>query len=126
MAKVELRAWGYRHKTVWHARSEYARNDDGDGFCEIHVNTMEGTWPLLRSWLGPDRGISQEKLPLISAYSSHAQCPAPRQSPPRCPCRRSGLVMGPISQDPEESLSVRRRSGRGDRWRAASCRCHRP
>jgi transposase-like protein len=25
---------------------------------------MEGTWSLLRSWLRPHRGISQEKLPL--------------------------------------------------------------
>lgn len=25
-------------------RSEYARDDDGDGFCEVHVNTMEGFW----------------------------------------------------------------------------------
>src|SRR3954453_3425415 len=40
------------------------RDEDGDGFCEIHVNTMEGTWSLLRSWLRPHRGISQEKLPL--------------------------------------------------------------
>ena len=61
-------AWGYRHKTVCHARGEYARDEDGDGFCEIHVNTMEGTWSLLRSWLRPHRGISQEKLPLYLGF----------------------------------------------------------
>jgi transposase-like protein len=61
---ARLPAWGYRHKTVCHARGEYARDEDGDGFCEIHVNTMEGTWSLLRSWLRPHRGISQERLPL--------------------------------------------------------------
>ena len=61
---ARLPAWGYRHETVCHARGEYARDEDGDGFCEIHVNTMEGTWSLLRSWLRPHRGISQEKLPL--------------------------------------------------------------
>jgi hypothetical protein len=27
--------------------------DDGDGFCEVHVNTIEGFWSLLRSWLRP-------------------------------------------------------------------------
>jgi hypothetical protein len=32
---------------------------DGDGFCEVHVKTMEGFWSLLRSWLHPHRGISQ-------------------------------------------------------------------
>ena len=56
---ARLPAWGYRHKTVCHGRGEYARDEDGDGFCEIHVNTMEGTWSLLRSWLRPHRGISQ-------------------------------------------------------------------
>ena len=56
---ARLPAWGYQHKTVCHARGEYARDEDGDGFCEIHVNTMEGTWSLLRSWRRPHRGISQ-------------------------------------------------------------------
>jgi transposase len=41
----------------------YARDEDGDGFCEVHVNTMEGLWSVLRSWLRPHRGIAQEKLP---------------------------------------------------------------
>ena len=61
---ARLQAWGYRHKTVCHGRGEYARNEDGDGFCEVHVNTIEGFWSLLRSWLRPHRGISQDKLPL--------------------------------------------------------------
>ena len=65
---ARLAAWGYAHKTVCHGRGEYARDEDGDGFCEIHVNTMEGTWSLLRSWLRPHRGISQEKLPLYLAF----------------------------------------------------------
>jgi hypothetical protein len=65
---ARLPAWGYRHATVCHARGEYARDEDGDGFCEIHVNTMEGTWSLLRSWLRPHRGISQEKLPLYLGF----------------------------------------------------------
>lgn len=65
---ARLDAWGYPHKTVCHARGEYARDDDGDGFCEIHVNTMEGVWSLLRSWLRPHRGISQEKLPLYLSF----------------------------------------------------------
>src|SRR3712207_4734242 len=65
---ARLPAWGYRHMTVCHARGEYARDEDGDGFCEVHVNTMEGTWSLLRSWLRPHRGISQEKLPLYLRF----------------------------------------------------------
>jgi transposase len=63
-----LPAWGYQHRTVCHSRGEYARDEDGDGFHEIHVNTMEGFWSLLRSWLRPHRGISQEKLPIYLGF----------------------------------------------------------
>ncbi|MDQ4061014.1 MAG: DDE transposase, partial [Pseudomonadota bacterium] len=49
--------WGYQHKTVCHGRGEYARDEDGDGFCEV-----------LRSWLRPHRGLSQEKLPLYLGF----------------------------------------------------------
>jgi hypothetical protein len=38
---ARLPAWGYGHKTVCHASGEYARDEDGDGFCEVHVNTIE-------------------------------------------------------------------------------------
>jgi hypothetical protein len=55
--------WGYDHETVCHAAGEYARDDDGDGFCEVHVNALEGFWSRLRSWLRSDRGIPQESLP---------------------------------------------------------------
>jgi transposase len=58
-----LPEWGYVHKSVCHSRGECARDEDGDGFHEVHVNTMEGFWSLLRSWLRPHRGISQESLP---------------------------------------------------------------
>ena len=63
-----LEEWGYSHKTVNHSQGEYARDEDGDGYHEIHVNTMEGFWSLLRSWLRPHRGISQEKLPWYLAF----------------------------------------------------------
>ena len=63
-----LEEWGYRHKTVNHSAGEYARDEDGDGFHEVHVNTLEGFWSLLRSWLRPHRGISQEKLPLYLGF----------------------------------------------------------
>ncbi len=63
-----LADWGYRHKTVNHSQGEYARDEDGDGFHEVHINTLEGFWSLLRSWLRPHRGISQEKLPLYLGF----------------------------------------------------------
>lgn len=63
-----LKEWGYDHKSVCHGAGEYARDEDGDGFHEVHVNTMEGFWSLLRLWLRPHRGISQEKLPLYLGF----------------------------------------------------------
>ena len=45
-----------------------ARDEDGDGFHEVHGNTIEGFWSLLRSWLRPHRGISQEKPPLYLGF----------------------------------------------------------
>jgi transposase len=56
------------HKSVNHGENEFARDEDGDGFCEVHVNTIEGPWSLLRSWLRPHRGVSQEKIPFYLAF----------------------------------------------------------
>ncbi len=63
-----LSEWGYEHKSVNHSAGEYARDEDGDGFHEVHVNTLEGFWSLLRSWVRPHRGISQEKLPCYLGF----------------------------------------------------------
>ena len=63
-----LEEWGYGHQVVCHSKGEYARDEDGDGFHEVHVNTMEGFWSLLRSWLRPHRGLSQEKLLLYLGF----------------------------------------------------------
>jgi transposase len=65
---ARLQTWGYAHKSINHG--EFARDEDGDGFCEVHVNTMEGFWSLVRSWLRPHRGISQEKLSVSWGSSS--------------------------------------------------------
>ena len=43
---------------------------DGQGWggpCR-HVNTIEGFWSLLCSWLRPHLGISQDKLPLYLGF----------------------------------------------------------
>jgi transposase-like protein len=65
---VRLEEWGYAHEIVRHGAGEYARDDDDDGFHETHVNTIEGFWSLLRTWLKPHRGISQEKRPLYLGF----------------------------------------------------------
>ena len=63
-----LEEWGFKHKTVNHSANEYARDEDGDGFCEVHSNSIESFWSLLRPWLRPHRGISQDKLPLYLSF----------------------------------------------------------
>ena len=65
---ARLAMWGYAHKSVNHGRGECARDDDGDGVWEVHVHTMERFWWLLRRWLRPHRGISQERLPLYLGF----------------------------------------------------------
>jgi hypothetical protein len=39
-----LDQWGYEHKSVCYGTGEYARDEDGDGFHEVYVNTMEISW----------------------------------------------------------------------------------
>jgi transposase-like protein len=125
-----LENWDYGHKMVWHARGEYAWDDDGDGFCEVHVNTMEGVWSLLRSWLRPHRGVSQEKLPLYLAFFQVVHnAPAERPSSPRSSGRSS---REPRSQHPgsrEEPCKIRTLTftkyvvSRGENGRSSGEKC---
>jgi transposase-like protein len=52
-----LRRVGYQHQTVNHSKGEYARG-------QVHVNTVEGLWSLLRDHLRIHRGVSKLYLPL--------------------------------------------------------------
>jgi transposase-like protein len=58
---------GRERQTVCHSQREYARDDDQDGFCEVHCNTMEGIWVGLRNFLRPFRGIHKKYLYLYVA-----------------------------------------------------------
>ena len=51
-----------KHVTVNHGVYEYARDDDGDGIREVHVNTIEGLWTSVRLFLGPMRGVHKRYL----------------------------------------------------------------
>lgn len=85
--------WGYGHEMVCHAAGELARDDDGDEFCEVHVNTVEGFWSLLRSWLRPHRGIPQESLPLYLGFFEFGHNVRARGN--RLPGAMIGLLLGP-------------------------------
>ena len=45
-----------------HVAGEWARDDDGDGIREVHVNTSEGLWTGLRNFLRPFRGVNKMYL----------------------------------------------------------------
>jgi transposase len=53
---------GHPHPTVHHAVGEYARDDDGDGVREVHVNTIEGDWTGARNFLRTFRGVNKVYL----------------------------------------------------------------
>lgn len=50
------------HSTVNHGKREWARDDDGDGKREVHVNTCEGMWTTVRNFLRPFRGVHKKYL----------------------------------------------------------------
>ena len=50
------------HATVCHSKKEWARDDDGDGVREVHVNTTEGMWTTVRNFLRPLRGVHKKYL----------------------------------------------------------------
>ena len=50
------------HATVCHSDHEWARDEDGEGIREVHINTDEGMWTGLRNFLRPFRGVSKHFL----------------------------------------------------------------
>ena len=57
-----LRAGRKGHRTVSHSIKEWARDEDGDGIREVHVNTIEGLWTTLRNFLRSFRGVHKKYL----------------------------------------------------------------
>jgi hypothetical protein len=45
---------------VCHAQGEWARDDDGDGIREVHINTIEGMWTLVRNFMRLFRGVHKK------------------------------------------------------------------
>ena len=50
------------HVQVKHRSKEWARDEDGDGIREVHVNTLEGGWTSVRNFLRPFRGVHKAYL----------------------------------------------------------------
>lgn len=58
------------HATVCHSKKEWARDDDGDGIREVHVNTVEGMWTDVRTFLRSFKGVHKGYL---SSYIAIAE-----------------------------------------------------
>jgi len=61
-----------QHVTVQHGEHEWARDDDGDGLREVHVNTAEGMWTGTRNFLRPFRGVHKDFLSGYVAMCEHS------------------------------------------------------
>ena len=59
------------HVTVNHGTCEWARDDDGDGIREVHINTTEGMWTGVRNFLRPFRGVHKARLSGYVAMCEH-------------------------------------------------------
>jgi transposase-like protein len=106
---ARLPSLGYGHKTVCHGRGEYARDEDGDGFCEVHVNTMEGFWSLLRFLAAPaSRYLAGEAAALSRLLPVRSQHPQTGKGFARILDRGAGrLSQIPITPKPDKSLSFK-------------------
>jgi transposase-like protein len=52
---------------------EWARDDDGDGWREVHCNSCEGSGAALRTYLRPFRGVHKQLLWLyVATYETMA------------------------------------------------------
>ncbi|HSD82718.1 MAG TPA: transposase [Anaerolineae bacterium] len=77
-AVVNTDEWqGYNHierqrVTVNHGDHEWARDDDGDGRREVHINTTEGMWTGVRNFLRPFRGVHKIYLADYVAMCEHS------------------------------------------------------
>lgn len=49
-------------ETVCLGVKELGRDEDADGWCEVHTNSTEGLWTGLRNFLRPFRGVSKHFL----------------------------------------------------------------
>nr|WP_290668608.1 transposase [Ardenticatena sp.] len=58
------------HETVHHGLRQWARDGDGDGHREVHINTTEGMWADVRTFLRPFKGVHKRYL---SGYVAMAE-----------------------------------------------------
>ena len=73
-----LPEWGFDHRTVCHSRGEYARDDDGDGFYEVHVKSRRGVLVVVALVVAtPSGNLARKTAALPGLLSVRAQRPHP-------------------------------------------------
>jgi transposase len=59
------------HATVCPGCKEWARDEDGAGIREVHINTSAGLWTAVRNFLRPFRGVHKKYLKYYLAICEH-------------------------------------------------------
>ena len=73
-----LPEWGFDHRTVCHSRGEYARDDDGDGFYEVHVKSRREVLVVVALVVAtPSGNFTRKTAALPGLLSVRAQRPDP-------------------------------------------------
>src|SRR5688500_14545939 len=67
MRQTATRCWRCAVPSIMARSTKYLCVIDSD-YEKRQNDRMQGFWSLLRSWLRPHRGISQEKLPLYLGF----------------------------------------------------------
>ena len=78
---ARLDEWGYGHKTVCHARGEYARDDDGDGFCESTSTPWRGSGRCCAPGCDPTAASRRRSCRSTSLSSSSCTTPGAGAGP---------------------------------------------
>ena len=78
---ARLTAWGYEHRTVCHGRGEYARDEDGDGFCEVHVILWKGSGHCCAPGCARTAAVPRRSCPSIWASFNSSTIPASAAKP---------------------------------------------
>lgn len=53
-----------QHQTVCHSQKEWARDDEGGGINEVHINSLEGLWTESRNFLRRFKGVGKHLIHL--------------------------------------------------------------
>jgi len=95
---ARLPAWGYGHKTVCHAHGEYARDADGDGFCEVQSTPSKASGRCYAP--GCARTAASRRINCRCISVSSSSCTTPAAAARLCSAPSSAAWSGETSHHP--------------------------